>query len=232
MSSLQRYKKSGGFFQLLSLIETFGPQKKEKFLEMIDSESHVWAQALREKMLSLERIFGWPDQVVIEVFKNLPHKSQAFALTGMKDEWKAKISPFLTAADQRRFSDVLSESQPKPDEVQATLVKMVELARKMVTDRQLQPDKFDQGLVIPEGFEAKLEEQGAAALVNNLVGEKKDSDEPAVLTFNVPNAGAGGGGAEVIQLQRTLAAASKEIKALKEENRVMREKLEQIKRIA
>jgi flagellar motor switch protein FliG len=59
MSSISRYKKAGGFIQLVSLIETFGAPKREKFIEMIDAESPVWAKALRDKMLSIERIFSW-----------------------------------------------------------------------------------------------------------------------------------------------------------------------------
>ncbi len=139
MSSLLRYKKSGGFFQLLSLIETFGPQKKEKFLEMIEGESSAWAAALREKMITLERIFSWPDQVIVEVYKRLPVKSQAYAQLGLKDDQKQKVMQFYSQSEQRRLADVMAESQPKPEEIQATLFKMVEVARRMIQERELTP---------------------------------------------------------------------------------------------
>ncbi|NJL23779.1 MAG: hypothetical protein HC902_00410 [Calothrix sp. SM1_5_4] len=172
MSSLQRYKKSGGFFQLLSLIETFGPQKKEKFLEMIETESPVWAQALREKMLTVERIFSWPDQVILEVFKQMQPKSMAFALEGLKDEQKERVTVFLSHAEKRRLSDVLTESKPKPEEISATLVKLVEIARRMLQERELHAEKFDDKLLIPEDYENRLEERTA-----NTFAHGKNADE-------------------------------------------------------
>jgi len=87
------------FLQLLSLIETFGGQKREKFIEMVDAESHVWAQALRDKMLSIERYFSWPDQTVIEVIKGLPTKNMAVAIKGLKEEQRARMLVFFTPSD-------------------------------------------------------------------------------------------------------------------------------------
>ena len=235
MSSLARYKKSGGFFQLLSLIETFGPQKKEKFLEMIDQESHVWAKALRDKMLTLERIFQWPDQTVIEVFRRLPVKGQAFAMQGLKDEYKAKIMPLISTSEQRRMNDVLTESAPKPEEIQATLVKVVEVARRLLVDRELNAEKFDEGLIIPEAFESKLEEMGAAALAN----EATEEAEAPMLVFDRPNNHVKPNdkdhahhGPEVAQLQKALSQFARENKTLKEEVKILRDKLEAIRKIA
>lgn len=234
MSSLQRYKKSGGFYQLLSLIETFGPQKKEKFLEMIEGESAPWAAALREKMLTLERVFSWPDQVIVEVFKSLPTKSQAYALQGLKEEQKAKIIQFYSAGDQRRINDVLTENQPKPEEIQATLFKMVEVARKMIQEREILPEKFDPGLAIPEDFEVKLD----ATYGTKFGGSKTVSDQIKVHSAPQPAAEAAvaspgaSDSAEVYQLQRTLATVLKENKALKDEVRALQTRLEQIRKVA
>jgi len=239
MSSLSRYKKAGGFFQLLSLIETFGPAKKEKFLEMIQGESAPWAHALRDKMLTLERIFSWPDQVVVEVVKRLPAKSQAFAMTGLKEEQKAKVIQFYSSSEQRRLDDVLSESQPKPEEVQATLFKLVELARKMIQERELNPEKFDTGLSIPEDFESKIEAMYALGAIGSAGGGGMSAvagAQPAQaasvgpeITAPTPNPNAG---AEVYQLQRTLATVLKENKGLKDEVRNLQTRLEQIRKIA
>lgn len=233
MSSLQRYKKSGGFYQLLSLIETFGPQKKEKFLEMIDAESSAWGQALREKMLTLERVFSWPDQVVIEVIRRLPIKSQAYALQGLKEEYKAKVMPFYSASDQRRMDDVLTENKPKPEEIQATLFKLVEVARKMIQERELTPEKFDPGLVIPEDFEFKLEGQGTGGSSSSYAAAESAMNSvaaaAAAATSSVSMTQAG---PDISQLQKTLTALLKENKSLKEEVRGLQSRLEQIRKIA
>lgn len=235
MSSLLRYKKSGGFFQLLSLIETFGPQKKEKFLEMIEGESTAWAGALREKMITLERIFGWPEQVVVEVFKHLPIKSQAYALQGLKEEWKTKIVKFYSSSEQRRLNDVLTESQPKPDEIQATLMKLIEVARKMIQDRELMPDKFDVALSIPEDFEAKLESQyGGSGKFSSSRPSPETlplAQQQAAAEIPAPTPDANSS-AEVYQLQRTLSTVLKENKALKDEVKSLHTKLDNIRKLA
>ncbi|MBX3021974.1 MAG: hypothetical protein KF799_09885 [Bdellovibrionales bacterium] len=229
MSSLSRYKKSGGFYQLLSLIETFGPQKKEKFMEMIEAESAAWAQALRDKMLTLERIFTWPDEVIIEIFKEMQPKSLAFALEGLKEEQKARITKFLSHAEQRRLTDVLTESKPKPEEISSTLVKVVETARRMIHERQLHVEKFDQKLLIPEDLEARLEEQGSGSSS----GHSSAAVNDAVAAVAAATADPGKAPTlEVAQLQRTLALMLKENKALKEEVRGLRDKLDQIKKFA
>ena len=188
MSSLQRYKKSGGFVQLLSLIETFGPQKREKFLEMIEQESPVWAKALREKMLTFERIFNWPDEVVVDVFKQLQPKTCAFVLHGLKDEQKNRVLPYFSASEKRRMDDVLTESKPKPDEVASTFVKVVELTRKMIQNKELHAEKHDEALIIPEDFEAKLEEQAAHHQFNAL---SKGQISPDAYASPVPSSPVG-----------------------------------------
>jgi len=253
MSSLKRYKKSGGFIQLLSLIEGFAPQKKEKFLEMIHAESPVWAEALREKCLSVERIFGWPSEVLIEVFKQLPLKNQALVLHGSSEENKKKVGAYLSVSDQRRIGETVAETIPRPEDVSAAMLKMIELARRLLLDKFLHPEKFDASLTILEGIENHLEEKAAAqpgagsgaggASSGGSFVEQSPEETPAP-PLQFPSGGggggagaghasaSGGGGPDVGQLQRTLAAFAKENKGLKDELKVLREKLEQIRRIA
>jgi FliG C-terminal domain len=235
MSSLQRYNKPGGFIQLVSLIETFGPQKREKFLEMIEAESSTWAKALRDKMLSLERVFSWPDQVIIEVVKQLPLKNMAYMLMGLTAEQKSKVMPFFSNLEQRKIQDVVGGATPKPEEIQANVTKLVELARKMIQDKQLYPERFDEGLIVPEGFEEHLKNSGkdnpgkeSHAKESHAKGDEEDA--PA-LRFHLPESPSPAS-ADVIQLQKALHSALKENKSLKDELRVAKEKLEQIRRIA
>ncbi len=230
MSSLARYKKSGGFVQLLSLLETFGPQKKEKFLEMIDSENQAWGIALRDKMLTLERIFSWPDQVLIEVFKNLPPRNLAVGLSGIKEEQKARLLVFFSTSERRRLDDLVTENVPKLEEIAANMVKIVELTRKMLNDGTLRAERFDDRLFIPEDYEAKLDHRGfgtkpAAVKSAGDSGVHTHHHSPTADAHAVPSA-------EVGQLQKTLGLVLKENKHLKDEVRILREKLDQIKRIA
>lgn len=236
MSSLQRYRRSGGFNQLVSLIETFGPQKKEKFLEMIEAESPAWGKALREKMITMERVFTWPDEIISEIFKHLPPKSFAYALLGLQEDQRDRIQKTLSQAEQRRMSDVLSESQPKPEEISSTLVKVVEMARKMIQERDLNPERFDEKLMIPEDYEAKLEVPAAHESTRHIMTPDSEPVPPAASVVSAAatpsSAHAGGVSSDVAQLQVKLAMVVKENKTLKDEVKVLREKLEQIRRIA
>lgn len=232
MSSLQRYKRTGGFIQLLSLIETFGPQKKDKFVEMIEAENAVWAKALREKMLTLERILMWPDQYVIEVFKSLPQKNLSLALEGLKLEQRERLLAYFSASERRRLEDLRGgQVDTKPEEISANVLKVIELARKMLIEGNLRPDKFDETLAIPEDYENKLEAYSAIPSSE----PKKPAEERATVRAHAPSSStdhSAAPSADVVQLQRTLGLALKENKTLKDEVRILREKLEQIKRIA
>lgn len=240
MSSLQRYRKSGGFYQLLSLIETFGPQKKEKFLEMIEAESPAWARVLRDKMITFDRIFSWPEQIIVEIFKNLQPKTLAFALHGLKDEQKAKIMAYFSHAEKRRLDDMLAEGVPKPEEVAAVLVKVVEQTRKMLKNRELHADKFDEALLIPEDIESRIEEMAAhdtframsstptSSPPSSTVNREVKAAKPSMV-HNSPASEAGT--ADVMLLQKKVAQLMKENKQLKDELAVAHEKLDQIRRI-
>lgn len=210
--ALLRYRKPGGFRQLVSLIETFGPQKKEKFLEMIEAESPAWASALRGKMLTVDRIFGWPDEAVERVFKRLPAKSLAYVLDSMKPEQKAKVAGKMSQSEMRRMDDVMSESKPKPEEVASIWVKVVEYARQMLVDGELRLDKLnDPELLIPEDIEIQLD--GAVPSVQQASASADAS-------------------ADMLALQRKFNILAAENKSLRDEIAVLKGKLEQIKKIA
>jgi flagellar motor switch protein FliG len=56
MDLLRRYHKPGGFLQLVQLIETCGPQKQQQLLTSIEKESLEWANEVRAKILTINRI--------------------------------------------------------------------------------------------------------------------------------------------------------------------------------
>src|SRR6185312_10872527 len=91
MGLLLRYQRAGGFVQLLQLIETCGKQKQDTFLNMIESEDPRWAKAVRDKMLTIERIFGWDDNPLSEVFSRLPVLTIATAMHGLSQEQSARF---------------------------------------------------------------------------------------------------------------------------------------------
>lgn len=59
MGMLDRYKKKGGFVQLLQLIETSPSKKQEQFLGLIAEESPAWEDTLRKKILTIDKVYSW-----------------------------------------------------------------------------------------------------------------------------------------------------------------------------
>ena len=71
MGMIDRYRKTGGFVQLVALVETCPPAKQEKFLEIIKGEDARWSEAVRTKLLSMEKIYSWSNEVLAEIFGTL-----------------------------------------------------------------------------------------------------------------------------------------------------------------
>ncbi len=119
-----------------------------------------WAHALKAKLLTVERIFGWPEQVVTEIVRALPLKNLACMMKGLNQENCAKITKFMTHAEQRKLQDELGALEAKPEEIWASFVKTVEHTRKMIKDGHIRLEKVVPDLMIVEGFEDKLAHGG------------------------------------------------------------------------
>lgn len=232
---LARYKKPGGFLQLLSLIESFGPQKRDKFMEMIDLEAPEWSKAIREKMLSIDRLLTWPEQTVAEIFRTLPVKNLACALKGLTPENAAKLTKFMSHAERRKLDDEMGALNAKPEEIATTFGKILETTRRMVKDGDIRLSEVDPAMVVEDNIEMHLASGAPAAAApaheHVMKPEPVSHIAPAAKRAVSPE-GNGPSPAEVTALQNTVAALTRENKTLKDELRHLREKLDQIKRIA
>src|SRR4051812_48060394 len=82
---LDRYKKPGGFVQLLTLLETTPEPKREKFLALIKEEDAYWAEAVKKRLLNLRRILSWNPETLAEIVGNLQDLTLAIALHGLSE---------------------------------------------------------------------------------------------------------------------------------------------------
>ena len=209
MSSLQRYRKPGGFLQLLSLLETFGPAKRAKFLEMIEGESRPWAEALSGKMLTMDRVGEWPTEALTQILKTLPVKSQAYALAGFPKDVKDRVWRALPVPEQRRLTEVYGENNPRAEEITSIVSKFVESARRLLIDRELNAEIIDPTLIIVADIEFRLD-AGISVVAD--VGATEAALE--------------------VDARAALKDARRENQNLRDEVAKLREKLDQIKRFA
>ena len=229
---LDRYRKSGGFVQLLNLIETSGPQKQTKFLELVREEDPRWADAIVEKTLSIQKICGWSNEALMEVVANLQPLALSVMLHGLEPEVREKILAAMSNSARRNVMDSFNASKPTPAEISTTFGRVITEIRKMIGDGRLRMDKIDPSLVVADDIEEQLKKPEK--------GKDKDSeshDDAVFADSNVvelhPELGhVPSTNPEVNMLKKKLQHLVTENANLKHEVLRLRSKLEQIKRIA
>lgn len=236
MSMLIRYKKAGGFVQLVKLLEGFGKEKREKFLDLVKKEDAVWAAALQDKLLSVDRIFNWDSQTLSNICQRMHEKNLAALMHGLSDEQKAKVYEFMGHSEKRRLDTHISEMTPSPGEIATGALKLIEETREMIQTGHVKLDSLDPSLMIEEDIEEHL--ATATNYSSSPYHEKAQNAGDGELDFGMAEhlggapAGGGANAKEFELLKRKVINLTKEVNILKRENKVMTEKLTQIKKIA
>lgn len=235
---LDRYKKKGGFIQLLTLIETSGKQKQEQFLGLIAQESPVWEETIKKKTLSIDKILSWDVAYVTEILSRSQPLTVACAMRGMSPERIDKILGCLSQTEKRKIQNMISETNPTPAEVATCVMKIISEVREMMKSGFLKMDKVDPEMLIPENIEDQLQ-QKAASRSFDPTPEVETPAEPGKLSFDLPPKGETrapaaheGNREEVDFLKKKVNTLVSENTQLKNEVSVLRNKLEQIKKIA
>lgn len=156
MGMLGRYKKPGGFLQLIHLIETCEQDKRSHFLKMIESEDIRWARALKLKMLTLQRIFSWESEVVSSLARKVPENIIAALLYKYEEEINRHILPTYSDRHKERIMDIFDQGEPTEKEVsQASLYFIAEIRRQLLSG-DFCVEKIESQLVIPVDIEDQL----------------------------------------------------------------------------
>lgn len=174
---LDRYKKKGGFLQLLLLIETSSPQKQESFLNLIAQESPAWEEAIKKKTLSVEKILLWDPIYLAEIFSRIQPLTIAVALRSFSEAQTAKILNCFTPSEQRKIQNIITETNPSANEIASCTMKIIAEVRELMKRGVLKLEKIDPEMVVPENIEEQLQQktslQGALASSAALVYDEK-----------------------------------------------------------
>jgi hypothetical protein len=235
MGMLDRYKKKGGFVQLLQLIETSPSKKQEQFLGLIAEESPAWEDTLRKKILTIDKVYSWDAQFLVEIFSRLQPLTLANALKGNPEDQVSILLSCLPPISKRKIQDLMAESNPSPAEKATCMMKIVTEVRGFAAQGIIKIDKIDPELSIPENIEELLSTSIISAMITE--SDRRKAEAPA----NVMIGGAaeesapvasGANSQDVEFLKRKANQLLSEVNALKHENAVLKDKLAQIKRIA
>jgi len=236
MGMLDRYKKKGGFNQLLTLIETSGHKKQEQFLGLISQESPAWEVELKKKILTPDRVFTWPQEVLAEVLSRLQPLTLCVSLHGRDPQDLEKILAILPPITKRRIYDQMAELNPNPAEKATCEMKLVTEVRAIASAGYIKIEKFDSDLFIEENIEDKLNHSDSGLSFLNKIDiqytdESKSSAKSSAGT-PAPSSGGGANAQEFDMLKRKVNQLTQENSKLKEELGALKDKLLQIKRIA
>lgn len=179
MAMLDRYKKTGGFIQLLNLLETCGPQKKQKFLEIIRLEDPRWADALEAKMIDLDRFLKWNDSAISEVTGAMLEINVAAVITSAPQHAE-RLMGTLAHAKKRRVQEIVDGTKPTPAEIATSIYKLYETIRRLSQEGVLRLDKIDPEMFVDEDIEDRLK-QG-----KTIVGVISAADSLAKAVKSIP----------------------------------------------
>lgn len=156
MSMIARYKKKGGFLQLLNLLETSGFAKQEKFLKLIEEEDASWAHAIKSKMLTVKQIFTWDDDIVATIVAQANDLTIATALFSLDEAAKEKTFKMMSHARKRKIEDLRSGKEPTPAESSSVYIQILTDVRRLVSEGHIHLEKIDPALVVEHEIEDKL----------------------------------------------------------------------------
>ncbi|WP_413558386.1 FliG C-terminal domain-containing protein [Bdellovibrio sp. HCB209] len=234
MGMLDRYKKKGGFYQLLQLLETSPTAKREQFLTLIAGENPVWEEALRKRILTIARVYSWDGQYLVEIFSRVQPMTLAYALHGNPQEQIDSLLSCLPPISKRKITDLMAEAAPTPAEKGTSISKMLTEVRGFVGQGIIRLEKVDPELHVPENIEEILNTTAFSMSTTPLTADsdvaKKDM-KPNIVGDNdgTPSTAQS---QEADFLRRKVNQLSSEVNALKHENTVLKDKLAQIKKIA
>lgn len=222
MGMLDRYKKKGGFVQLLQLIETSAPAKQEQLLGLVGKEDPLWEQEIRKKMLTLPVVLSWNATYLHEIVTRSKPLTVATIIKGLDPEAGEKVLSYYGHTDRRRVELMLSEVKPNPGEWQSCVQKLLMEVRELIAKGLIRLQKIDMQLFIPERMEEILAERAKGREVS--VELPEDADPAAVAAIL---RGEGGSKASLSPNQATIAspgAKNVEVKKANDPGRVQENK--------
>lgn len=232
MSMIDRYKKPGGFSQLLSLLESCGAAKKEKFLKIINDESPHWHDALKERLLTLELILSWPPEILAEITSRAQPITMAAIAKGLDEAHHKKLFTGLNHSQYAKIRGLIEDGNFNAAQTNASIDKLLAETRSHIQSGLIKLEKFAPHLAIPEDFENTLESMlGSMPALppSEVFNEKATARITSSQGGSAPSAQTE---EEMSMLRRQIYQLQLELQNLRKMNSVMKDKLDQIKKIA
>lgn len=143
MGLLARYRKNGGFEQLVYLIETADLEKRKKLIQVIRNEDPGWAALVQSKILTMDKILTWDPLIIAEIITPIPLAILAVALHGLPPGSLEKFTHTMPHMKARELERIHSEAKPNPSEIWAACMRILLKTRELHKEGLLQLQKID-----------------------------------------------------------------------------------------
>jgi hypothetical protein len=240
MSTIDRYQKKGGFLQLLTLVESSGTDKREKFLKVIGDENPAWKNEIVKKMITLERVCSWDSAYLMEILKHVPDKNMAAIISFIPEEQKKIFYAGMTALEKRKIESLVEEHKATAGEFTSSFAKLQTTIRNLTQSGDLKFEKFDPDLAIPENIEDILSTMLLYSISKTEKPEAKVVSAPSISHIEPtpkpqspppsPSATSTKKPDELTHLREQVAQLSQENQRLVFENQSLKAKLEMIRK--
>lgn len=147
MALLQRYRRKGGFEQLLKLIEGSTPKKKEQLLKLIEEEDAGWAEMLKVKSLDIDKIFSWEPVYLKDIIHNMKPRILGISLIGQDQSVLDKVASVLTEIKWAEVSDYLGDNYSE-GEIHAAQNQLIQTTRSLEEQGYIRFQDIDPALVL------------------------------------------------------------------------------------
>ena len=138
MSILARYRKPGGFRQLLLLIETSQPVKQAKLIEVVEKEDPSWADLIRAKKIDATMVLNWDIEHLAMILENMVAQHAVVVLKNCGDDKLSEFRTLFKLPKYKEFESLLTDMDPpKESAVQAAENHMLETVRYLDEEKKM-----------------------------------------------------------------------------------------------
>lgn len=145
---LTRFRKNGGFYQLLTLLESCDRDRQEQLLKLISMEDPGWARLAKLKLLTVARVLGWPERILGEIIPQIPYPIVVNLYLGLDAPARARFETSLPPEWRRKFQSDIEGAKPAEAERFAAGVTLLQTVRELAAQGLLRFSEFDPDLEV------------------------------------------------------------------------------------
>jgi len=146
MGMLARFKKPGGMDALLALLETCGAKKREALMKNIEAEDKNYAEQVKAKLLTIERVLAWDPMVLAEVVSKCQETYLVLLIKGYPNAY-ASLTFAMKELPKKNLTLLIEGLPAKPEEVEVACNKFIEKVRETIKEGSIKVDEQNNPIV-------------------------------------------------------------------------------------